>query len=300
MRVFDLHADTPLKIYYEGLAFSDPRLHVSSGCLSRFDFRGQVFACFCRPELGNDEAYATFFAMRDRLLSELAPYRGERFYPILAVEDARLLGNSRERLTALAAADVRILTLLWRGETQIGGAYDTDTGLTAFGKAAVADALLLGVHPDASHASYRAFFEIAEAAASCGRPFLATHSNAYSVCPHPRNLRDEQFRAVRDAGGLVGLCLYPPHLTEGREATVYDAVRHLEHWLSLGGEDTVALGTDLDGIDTLPRGIRSSGDLTLLAEALDRLGYTASLIEKIFSKNAELFFGKYNKRQDLL
>ena len=293
MRLFDLHADTPLKLYYEGRSFRDPTLQVSADALGSFEHLGQVFACFCRPELSADEAYADFFKMQKRLIEELTPYTGDRLHPILAVEDARLIGKSPDRLAALAEAGVQILTLLWRGETVIGGAYDTDVGLSAFGRCALSDALSLGIHPDASHASYRSFFDIAECAARHGRPFLATHSNSHSVCPHPRNLRDEQFIAVREAGGLVGLCLYPKHLTERNEATVYDVLRHLEHFLSLGGEDTVALGTDFDGIEKTPLGIQKSSDLLYLSETLAKHGYPAALIQKLFCNNAEAFFGKY-------
>ncbi len=300
MRVFDLHADTPLKLFYGSRPFRDPELQVSCQDLACFDFLGQVFACFCRPELTDDEAYAAFFAMRRRLAEEITPYCSERFRPILAVEDARLLGASRERLFRLAEAGVEILTLLWKGETQIGGAYDTDTGLTRFGRLTLGDALELGIHPDVSHASYRSFFDVAEISAAYGRPFLATHSNAYSVCAHPRNLRDDQFKAVRDAGGLVGLCLYPPHLTDKKEATVYDVIRHLEHWLALGGEDTVALGSDFDGIDQTPARLERSRDLLYLSATLEKHGFSAELTEKFFYKNAEAFFGKYNTRQDVL
>ena len=300
MRLFDLHADTPLKLYYEKRSFEDPALQVSANDLSAFDFFGQVFACFSRPNLTDDEAYIAFFAMRDRLAEALAPYRSPRFHPLLAVEDARLLGGSRDRLTALAEAGVAILTPLWKGETVIGGAYDTDVGLSEFGRLALSDAVVLGIHPDASHASYRAFFDMAEIAAKHNRPLLATHSDSYSVCPHPRNLRDDQFLAVRDLGGLVGLCLYPPHLSGSGRATVSDVLRHLEHWLLLGGEDTVALGTDFDGIDIAPTDLQRSRDLHLLFHTLAQHGYPAALIEKLFCKNAEAFFGKYNTRQDVL
>ena len=297
MHLFDLHSDTPYRLYYESRSLRDPGLQVSADALDAFEFLGQVFALFCRPELSDDEAYTAFFAMRKRLTEELRPYLGERFRPILAVEDARLLGKSSDRLAALAEAGVQILTLLWKGETVIGGAYDTEVGLSAVGKRALSDAFSLAIHPDASHASYRAFFDIAESAARHSRPFLATHSDSYSVCPHPRNLRDEQFLAIRDSGGLVGLCLCPAHLTERGEATVYDVLRHLEHFLSLGGEDTVAIGTDFDGIDNTPRGLRRSRDLHSLSDALVRHGYPSVLIQKLFCNNAEAFFGKYKNNR---
>ncbi len=298
MRLFDLHTDTATKLY-DGLSFSDSGLQASLFDLSAFRAITQVFACFSRPGLSDDLAYATFFEIRKRLFEEISPYIGLGLTPILAVEDARLLGASSSRLWHLKEAGVRILTLLWRGETVIGGAYDTNTGLTEVGKRALSDCFRLGILPDASHASEAAFYEIAEGAALSGLPFLATHSNSRAVCNHPRNLTDEQFLAVCRSGGLVGVCLYPPHLTERETATSQDAVAHIEHWLSIGGEDHIALGTDLDGIEETPTDIPKMRCLYTLSDRLASLGYSDALIDKIFWKNAEEFFGKYNEQERL-
>ncbi len=298
MRLFDLHTDTATKLY-DGFSYTDRTLQASSHDLSAFETVGQVFACFSRPALTDDDAYAAFFAMRARLLQEIAPYVGRRLSPILAVEDARLLGNSRARLVHLAEAGVAILTLLWRGESVIGGAYDSERGLTRFGRDVLFDCFRLGMIPDVSHASDASFADIAEGALLMGHPILATHSNARAVCHHKRNLTDEQFLTVCRSGGLVGVCLYPPHLTDRKTASTQDAVAHIEHWLSLGGEDSIALGTDFDGIEETPTDLQRMCHLYRLADRLAALSYKDSLIHKIFWKNAEDFFGKYkNNRND--
>ena len=289
MHIFDLHADTPTKLFYQKKNFDDTTLSLSVADVRHWESCTQVMAFFCRECLTDDEAYRAFFAMRADTLSKIAPHR-QNFTPILAVEDARLLGNSRERLPRLAECGVAILTLLWRGETVIGGAFDTNRGLTSFGRDILSDCFDLGIHPDLSHASENAFWEAAETAAARRRPLLATHSNARAVCPHPRNLYDDQFVAIQRGGGLVGLCLCPEHLTAARDATLADAVRHLEHWLALGGEDTVALGTDFDGIEKTPLGLSRSRDLAALAEELLRLGYREETVRAIFYKNAERYF----------
>ena len=224
MRLFDLHADTPSKLFYQSKEFNDPSLHLSAADLPYWESCTQVLAFFCRPGLTDDEAYRDFFTMRADTLAKTAPYEA-RLTPILAVEDARLLGNSIERLAVLAKCGVRILTLLWRGETTIGGAFDTNTGLTAFGKYILKDCFRLGIHPDLSHASEPAFWEAATIAEERQLPILATHSNARALCAHPRNLYDEQFLAIRSSGGLVGLCLCPEHLTSGGTASRRDAIR---------------------------------------------------------------------------
>ena len=96
--------------------------------------------------------------------------------------------------------------------------------------------------------------------------------------------------AIQRTGGLVGLCLCPDHLTPGGEATLTDAVRHLEHWLALGGERTIALGTDFDGIEKTPVGLAKNRDLIALAEELFRLGYREETVRALFYKNAQIFF----------
>ena len=192
MELFDLHVDTALRLYREGLSFTSPLLGASAHDGEVFARITRIYALFSHPTLSDDEAYRAFFPMRERLLSELASYKSPDFSLLLACEDARLLGGERHRLRVLRECGVRILTLTWRGATCIGGAYDTSVGLTPFGRTVLTDCYALGILPDLSHASDATFYEVAEAAAAEGRPLLATHSNARSVCRHPRNLTDDE------------------------------------------------------------------------------------------------------------
>ena len=150
MNLFDLHCDTATKLYYNFTPFSSDDLQLCANDLSLWEEVTQVFACFCRPALSDDAAYYSFFAMRQHLFDVLERHPIDRLTPILAVEDARLLAGSRDRLPRLYEAGVRILTLMWKGETVIGGAYDTDLGLSAFGKEVLTDCLELGIIPDVS------------------------------------------------------------------------------------------------------------------------------------------------------
>ena len=97
------------------------------------------------------------------------------------------------------------------------------------------------------------------------------------------------FAALRDSGGVVGISMAALHLKDGGNATISDVLCHIEHYFSLGGEDTVALGCDFDGISASPKEIQSMYDLPLLAEHLARLGYSDCQIEKIFYRNADRF-----------
>lgn len=296
MKLFDLHCDTATKLYYDAMPFTSNDLHLSIDDIVQWETLTQVFACFSHPCLSDDAAFYSFFAMCRHLWDTLSRHRSDHITPILSVEDARLLGNSRKRLRALHRAGVRIITLLWRGETVIGGAFDTDVGLSKFGKAVLSDCIELGIIPDVSHASERAFYDILEACAP--HMLLASHSNARKIQNHPRNLTDAQFSDLLHANGLCGLSLCPEHLAE-KTATSDDLLRHIEHFLTLGGEDHIALGTDFDGIEATPSDIRRNRDLLTLAEKMARIGYSEALINKFFWKNANDFFGKY-KRQEVL
>ena len=179
--LFDLHCDTATKLYYDSTPFTSDVLHLCTADVSLWDSITQVFACFCRPGASDDAAYYSFFAMRRHLSDVFREVGCKNLTPLLAVEDARLLAGKRDRLPVLYEAGVRILTLLWKGETVIGGAFDTDTGLTAFGKETLSDCLALGIIPDVSHASERAFYDVLE---GCdGRMLLASHSNSRSISP---------------------------------------------------------------------------------------------------------------------
>ena len=295
MRLFDLHADTAVKLCLDGIPFSEgDRLALSADDLPVWECITQVFAVFSRPRYSDEDAYRIFFKVREHLLAECATAKGH-LKAILAVEDARPLCGIRERLSVLYQHGVRILTPVWRGETVIGGAYDTESGLTEFGKEITEDCFSLGILTDVSHASQKTFYEMAEAAAKHKAPLIASHSNSHAVCKHPRNLTDAQFEVIRVFGGLIGLCLCPEHITERPAVHRRDVLRHLDHWLALGGEETVAFGTDFDGTGSLPEGLTRNRELLAFSDEMARLGYSDTLIRKLYYRNAESFFEKHLK-----
>lgn len=294
MRIFDMHADTPYKMFSKNVGFSDEGLHVSLDKIKSYESYKQVFAFWCDNEKSDCEVYSDFFEMRKHFIKSMNECEKENLSYYFSVEDARLLEGRLERLPLLYSLGVRILTLVWRGISIIGGAYDTDIGLTEFGKKALYTALDIGIIPDVSHASRRVTREVYEASAGKQMPFIATHSNSYSVYPHKRNLLDEEFLIIKKSSGIVGISLAPEHLCEG-DAHINDVVNHIEHYLSLGGEDTLCLGCDFDGIDSTPCELSDLSKLYLLKEELLRIGYSEILTDKIFFQNANNFVLKYIK-----
>ena len=122
-----------------------------------------------------------------------------------------------------------------------------------------------------------------------GVTVMASHSNAYTVCPHSRNLRDYQFERIKALGGVVGISLCSIHINGKEQSDVDDVIKHIEHYLSLGGENVIAMGTDLDGTD-LPNGFKGIADIYKIFEELQRLNYSEDLINKIAFENAFAFF----------
>ena len=149
----------------------------------------------------------------------------------------------------------------------------------------------MGIIPDISHASEQTAEDMFVIAEKHQKPVIATHSASYSVRAHSRNLRDQQFEAVKKSGGLVGICLYTDHLCDRNEATISDIIAHIEHYASLGGERTIAFGSDFDGAK-MPSGIRHPSDLLRVAEELARLNYSEAQIRNLFYRNAEAFVAK--------
>lgn len=302
MKLFDLHCDTSIRLLERNQSLYDNNCHISLKKAEGFENYAQVMAVFSQKHFSDSEAYSRFFEVVENLRKEVEKYkdsvkiidRADEVLPlwqenkipfILAVEDARILEGDISRLDRLWENGVKILTLNWSGETCIGGAHDTHSPLTDFGKEVVKKCFSLGIIPDVSHASFEGTKECIALAEEYKKPIIASHSDSYSVCQHSRNLTDEDFKKISSLGGIVGISLCPKHLANDGEASVSDIIKHIEHYLSLGGEDTVCLGCDLDGT-YLPHGFEDLSDIDKIEKELIRLGYSDELIEKICYKNA--------------
>lgn len=303
-RLFDLHCDTPVKLYQNNYHLDNSKGHVSLQKSSILSDYTQIMAFWSDCRISDDAAFFAFHKAADYLNFELEQLDEEASYArsnrdlqkgktknkiLLSVEDARLLCGRLDRLNVLHARGVRFLIPVWSGSSIIGGAHDTVEGLTDFGKSVIDECHKLGIITDISHASKKTAEEMLNKAEEQKKSIMASHSNAYSVFPHSRNLSDAQFERVKKLGGVVGISLCGLHLTDKETSTIDDVVRHIEHYLSLGGEETVALGCDFDGTDYLPRELQSISDIPRLAETLARLNYTDTQIDKIFYANARRF-----------
>ncbi len=306
MNLFDLHCDTATRLLAENQKLHDNNLHISLKKSEYIDTYAQVMAVWTEYKLTDEQGYNRFFEVVKNLDNEIKEnsYITQRVTNseeliscinngkrplILAVEDARILNNDISRLNVLHQNGVKLLTLNWYGETCIGGGHDTNIGLSDFGKSVVKKCFEIGIIPDISHCSFNGAEKTLELATENNRPIIATHSDSYSINPHSRNLRDDHFIAITKLGGLVGVNLCPAHLSSNENANITDIMKHIEHYLSLSGENTIAMGGDLDGTD-LPNGFNGIDDIGKIADEMQRLNYNDELIEKILYKNAFDFF----------
>lgn len=313
LRLFDLHCDTILETHKCGLDIkSNDALHVSLDKSGDFSVYTQVFAVWSERGVDPETLWKRFFEVKSTLERQLPPELSETaerrdnergsegrtrsgFSYILAMEGGAPINGELSRLDTLYKAGVRVLTPVWKGEDSIGGAYDTGAGLTDYGRALVRRCIKLGIAPDVSHASDRMTAEIIELCGECGFPALASHSNSRSVCVYPRGLTDENFRALAATGGVAGINLVPEQLSESGRG-LECAVAHIERFLELGGEGSVALGCDFDGTDSLPDGVRGIGDLYKLADKLGQYNYPDALVDKVFYANGRKYFDRLLSR----
>jgi len=208
---------------------------------------------------------------------------------VLTMEDGRAVDGKLDNLKRFYEMGFRAISLTWNMPNCFGAPQSPDpkimqSGLTPFGKEAVAYMQELGILVDVSHLSEGGFFDVAKI---CKKPFAATHSNSRALCPHTRNLTDEQLRVLGNQGGVSGLNYGPEFLNADircKDSTAALIAKHARHMADVGGVECVALGSDFDGIE----GNLEISDCTkvcLLEDALRKEGFSSGDIEKIFYQN---------------
>lgn len=216
-----------------------------------------------------------------------AAWAADKTAAILTVENGSALAGRLERIESLVRDGVRMLTLTWNGENELGSGNATDHGLSPFGRDAVRELEYQGVLVDASHLNDAGFADLLSVAK---KPFVASHSNARAVCPHRRNLTDGQIRELVRRGCLIGLNFHSAFLREDcRPAVLDDLWRHTAHFLELGAEGSLALGSDADGAD-LPPCLDSPGAFAVLYRYFLGRGLSPNQADRILWKNALDFF----------
>jgi len=204
---------------------------------------------------------------------------------ILTIENAAALAGDIKKLDEFYNLGVRSICLTWNGPNQLADGVRGDEingGLTPFGVDIVKRMNELGMLVDVSHITEPSFWDVINTGIT---PVIASHSNSKKVCPHVRNLTDEQFHALIKTGGVTGINLCPPFLNENNNPNINDIVHHIEHFMSLGGENHVGLGADFDGISRTPADVTGIECLEDVFEALLRRNYSEEQVRKIAGLN---------------
>ena len=290
MKFFDLHCDTAYEMYIQNEGLKENKLNISLERAKCFDEYKQVMALWCNNERTDEECFCDFLKMHENFLRH-SPVPASFGPFVFSLEDARLLCGDLSKLKILQSKGIKFLIPMWKGRSIIGGAFDTDVGLTDFGRDVIEKCFEIGIIPDISHCSEKSADEILTMAEKLEKAVVASHSCAYSVYSHPRNLHDDQFLRIKDLGGVVGLSLCAYHLaSDEKKCTSDDILHHFEHYLSLGGEKMTCFGADMDGAP-MPADISGIENIPILYEKLcERFG--KEIADALTYENASNFIKK--------
>lgn len=296
---FDTHCDTA-SVIMEGFGLRSNSLHIDLERGGKYTPWAQFFAFFAdEGNFGDYKAQYENFTKETRQNSDKImlckeysdaekAFKDGKSAAFLMIEGAELLDCSVDRLKEAREDGVRIVTITWNHANLLSGSNvdRIEDGLSDRGRDFVRACNELGVVPDVSHLSDPGFWDIIELTE---KPIIATHSNSRKIWNHTRNLTDDMFRALIQTGGIVGINLYGEFI--GEDPDIQGLIRHVDHFLNLGGEGHLAIGADLDGCDVLPREITGIQDMPVFYDALEK-EFGEKIARGIFFDNAASFFRK--------
>jgi len=300
--VFDLHCDTALELIGLGSGkTSDLRtnqVHIDLERAKAHCGYAQCFACYTTTNMSYNPV-DVFEKQLSAILREIeknhdvirVAYSSDEIEEnlnnglmsaVLTIEGTAGFGFDPALLEDLSKIGFRICSLGWNENNPLTGSCVTGGGLTDQGREFVKELQRLGMIVDVSHISDEGFWDIIDIT---NGPVIATHSNSRSLCAVNRNLTDDMFLAICSTGGVAGINLYPVFL--GQNATIDTACDHVFRFLELDPDGKhIALGGDLDGVDTLPEGFAGIQDYTRLSDRLLQRGLSEEMLYDIFWNNA--------------
>ncbi len=311
--IIDLHCDTMMACYFRKKPLKDFEGHINieklkeGGCMAQalalflptdghktrdgrdpWDLYKDMLSCWNENVDANSDVMRRAYSADDIRKNAREGYMSA----LLTVEDGIGIDGKMERLDEMYKDGVRMLTLTWNWENSIGFPNSADPelhkkGLKAFGIDAVRRMNEIGMIVDVSHLSEGGFWDVVK---ESSKPFAASHSCARALRDHQRNLTDEQLKALADKGGVVGINFCPDFLSEDKEHSyAKDVVRHMVHFRDVAGVDSMAWGSDFDGIG----GVLDFKDYTGIPMIIDLLSkeFSDDEIDKINHGNFLRVFG---------
>lgn len=218
---------------------------------------------------------------------------------MLGIENGLALGGQLQNVSHFANRGVVYITLCHNGDNDLCDSCrgsNIHGGVSRFGEQVIREMNRLGLMVDLSHASDKSFYDALEISET---PIVCSHSSCRALCDHPRNLTDDQMRRLAAAGGVMQVTLYSGFLkvsaSQSAEASILDAIQHLEHAIHVMGIDHVGLGTDFDG-DGGICGLRDASELILFTRQLLARHYSERDIQKIWGGNFLRVMSQVQKR----
>lgn len=204
---------------------------------------------------------------------------------LTGIENGLAIEDDINNVQHFANRGITYITLCHNGDNQICDSarhsLNTNGGVSPFGAQVITEMNRLGLMVDLSHAGEKSFYDALQISRT---PIVCSHSNSRALCDVPRNITDEQMRALAAAGGVCQITLYNGFLRTDGNATITDAIRHLEHAIDIMGIEHVGLGTDFDGDGGIP-GLADASELVNFTKALLRRRYSESDISLIWGGN---------------
>ena len=286
----DTHCDTPM-FFPQNVDFGsrDPRILVDLHKMTEGRLDATIMVAYLpqpteQPKQFADNIFDKIEVMVARNSDYLAlartpeelwsnKYAGKKSI-MLGIENGIALDGDLKNLRHFKDRGIVYVTLCHNGDNEIcdsARGNQTHGGVSAFGAQVISEMNRLGIMVDLSHAHEKSFYDALELSKT---PIVCSHSSARALCDHPRNLTDDQMRALAQNGGVAQTTLYHGFLKKDGEATILDAMAHLEHAIDVMGIDHVGLGTDFDG----------DGGIRGLADASELLNFTRQLLARRFSR----------------
>ena len=309
----DTHCDTPM-FFHEHVDFNtrDERILVNLPNMTDGRLDATIMVAYIQQDLPGHYDYPAALARTESLLDGIEAIAARnpshvaiartpddlyllkkegRKAIMLGIENGYAIGADLSLVSHFRRRGVVYMTLCHNGNNAICASARprdnedrfTHRGLTSFGREVVAEMNRVGMMVDLSHAAEQSFYD----ALQCSRtPIVCSHSSSRALCNHPRNLTDDQLRALRDCGGVAQVCLYGGFLRPEAEgpATVRDAVRHIVHMVDVAGIDHVGIGTDFDGDGDII-GCANAAEVLNLTRHLQAEGFTDTDLQKIWGQN---------------
>ena len=203
---------------------------------------------------------------------------------MLGIENGYAIGKDLGLLEHFAKRGIVYMTLCHNGDNDICDSAKGNAehgGLSPFGEKVVQEMNRLGIMVDMSHAAESSFYDALEVSQ---KPIVCSHSSARALCDHPRNLTDEQMKALAQKGGVAQVTMYNGFLRTDEKSTILDAVEHLNHMVNIMGIEHVGIGTDFDGDGGIP-GMANASEVINFTRCLLRERYSEEQIQMIWGGN---------------